>query len=277
MHPNLFLKSHWQPKLEPQVFVIMPFSQKFEQRFNDVFIKAIENGNLKYQGVKLRAYKVNQKNTGDCLHTKILDGIAHSVLVLADISTIYRTEKDAYRNANVMYEVGLALACRQQNEVIIIKDDEDSSPFDINSITYELIDFQNTEESINKVRDLISSRLSEIDYFFDARVQKTFSTMTVQEIRVLKEAIQMRKEAFQIDTITHCIDKIASGEEFITLGWEACDKARSDMSGSDKYAQSIPSLLTKGLISMREAIPEESEVVYQWTVFGCAIVKRLFI
>ena len=94
MHPNLFLKSHWQPKLEPQVFVIMPFSQKFEQRFNNVFIEAIENGNLRYQGVKLQAYKVNQQNTGDCLHTKILDGIAHSVLVLADISTIHRTKKN---------------------------------------------------------------------------------------------------------------------------------------------------------------------------------------
>ena len=283
MHPNLFLKSHWQPKLEPHVFVIMPFSQKFEQRFNDVFIEAIENGNLRYQGVKLQAYKVNQQNTGDCLHTKILDGIAHSVLVLADISTIHRTKKNiicrteeyAYRNANVMYEVGLALACRQQNEVIIIKDDKDSTPFDISSITYEPIDFKNISESINKIRDLISSRLLEIDYFFDERVQKALSSMTTQEVRVLKEGIQMRSEKFKEDTITVC-NNLSPGEQFMTMGWEACDKAMFDKSGSDKYSHAFPLLLNKGLIEMQEVKPEESEAVYQWTVLGCAIAKGLF-
>ena len=53
--------------------------------------------------------------------TDILDGIAHSKLVLADISVATTGKWAGQRNGNVMYEVGLAHAVRQSTEVLLIR------------------------------------------------------------------------------------------------------------------------------------------------------------
>lgn len=69
--------------------------------------------------------------------TDIMDGIAHSLMVLADVSTAGKDQNtgEPYRNGNVMYEVGLALACRQPAEVLLIRDDRDRFLFDVSTIS----------------------------------------------------------------------------------------------------------------------------------------------
>ena len=71
--------------------------------------------------------------TGDSILTDIVDGIAHSQLVPADVSTIGKDSVTGtpYRNGNVMYEVGIALACRHPSEVLLVRDDEDTFPFTV--------------------------------------------------------------------------------------------------------------------------------------------------
>ena len=64
----------------------------------------------------VKPLRVDLSKTGDIsILTDIMDGIAHSEMFLADISSTGYDSKTAepYRNGNVMYEVGLAVACLQ--------------------------------------------------------------------------------------------------------------------------------------------------------------------
>ena len=64
-------------------------------------------------------------------------------LFLADVSVIGRDERtgDVYRNANVLYEVGLSLASRQPGEVLLIREDPQRFLFDVNTIPHLAFDF----------------------------------------------------------------------------------------------------------------------------------------
>ena len=107
MHPQAFLKTFWRLELRPQVFVAMSFAQEYQDRFDTVIAPAIQSipmGGDTY----LEAHRVDLSRTGDSILTDIIDGIAHSQLVLADISSVGKDSKTghSYRNGNVMYEVG---------------------------------------------------------------------------------------------------------------------------------------------------------------------------
>ncbi len=123
MHPNMFLETLWRRELRHQVFVAMPFGDPYNKRFDQIFTPAAAGVNL--NGLPLTAFKVDNSKTGESILTEIIDGIAHSQIILADVSTVGQDLKtgDPYRNSNVMYEVGLALACRQPCEVILVRDD----------------------------------------------------------------------------------------------------------------------------------------------------------
>jgi hypothetical protein len=58
----------------------MGFAERYTPRFKQVIEPAIGE-------VGLEAYRVDNSKTGDCIVTDISDGIAHSQLVLADVST----------------------------------------------------------------------------------------------------------------------------------------------------------------------------------------------
>jgi len=80
--------------------------------------------------VNLEPLRVDVSKTGDSVLTDIIDGIAHCEMILADVSAIGYDSKtgDPYRNGNVMYEVGLAVAARQPSEVLLIQDDKYKVP-----------------------------------------------------------------------------------------------------------------------------------------------------
>lgn len=112
MHPNLYLRTFWRSTFRPKIFVAMSFSELFKRRFTEVIEPAVQE--VTYHGATLSASRVDLSKTGDSILTDIIDGIAHAVMVLADVSVVGNDAKtgESYRNGNVMYEVGLALAAR---------------------------------------------------------------------------------------------------------------------------------------------------------------------
>jgi hypothetical protein len=137
----------------------------------------------------LKAFKVDLSKTGDSILTDIVDGIAHSQLVLADISSVGKDSVtgNAYRNGNVMYEVGIALACRQPAEVLLIRDDNDRFLFDISTIPHMKLDFADKAAAIESLRIALQERLREQKYLYDARVQIALATLNQGEVQILKE------------------------------------------------------------------------------------------
>ena len=141
MYPNVLLRTLWQMELRPEVFVAMTFSDDYRPHFDEVIAPAIRL--VRVGGVSLEPRRVDESKSGDSILTEIVGGIAHSQLVLADVSSIGRDVKSGrpHRNGNVMYEVGIALACRQPEEVLLIRDDKDPFLFDVSTIPHRRLDF----------------------------------------------------------------------------------------------------------------------------------------
>jgi len=190
MHPNAFLKTYWRLDLRPQVFVAMNFAPAYEQRFQKVFKPAIEA--LTVDRIRLSAYRVDNSKTGDSILTDILDGVAHSQMILADVSAVGRDSitGDAYRNGNVMYEIGLALACRQTQEVLLVRDDREKFLFDVSTIPHMHLNFANAEQARQQLQEEIIARLRERNYFRDARINMAISQLTAEEMAHLKQTFE---------------------------------------------------------------------------------------
>jgi hypothetical protein len=182
MHPNVFLKTFWRMELKPQVFVAMSFHGTYQQRYQNVIKPAIER-------IPLAACRVDNSKTGDSILTDIMDGIAHSQLVLADVSTMMQDNNTAYayRNGNVMYEVGLALACRQPSEVLLIRDDNDSFLFDVSTIPHIYIDFNDEPSAVSVLHQRLLERLREQQFVHDARIEMIINGLSTIDFKELKQ------------------------------------------------------------------------------------------
>ena len=187
MHPNAFLKTFWRLEKKPQIFVAMSFSAEYQTRYERVIAPAITS--LQVNGKQLTPYRVDASKSGDSILTDIVDGIAHAQMVLADVSSIGKDSKsgNAYRNGNVMYEVGIALACRQPSDVLLIRDDKDKFLFDVSTVPHMHLDFVDTEEARASLTRELLARLREQKHLTDARVKLAVTSLTNQEIELLSQ------------------------------------------------------------------------------------------
>lgn len=186
MHPQAFLKTFWRLELRPQIFVAMSFAPQYQRRFENVIVPAIES--IPHSTGKLKPYRVDLSKSGDSILTDIVDGISHSQLVLADVSTIGKDSVSGapYRNGNVLYEVGIALACRHPSEVLLIRDDEDKFLFDVSSIPHMKVNFTDEPAAIESLRDALVARFKERKLVFDARVELAVAGLSNEESTMLK-------------------------------------------------------------------------------------------
>lgn len=186
MHPNLYLRNFWRSTFRSEIFVAMSFAQPYQRRFKEIIEPAIQA--VTYRGNRLTASRVDLSKTGDSILTDIVDGIAHSVMILADVSVVGHDSKtgESYRNGNVMYEVGLALACRQSAEVLLIRDDKDSFLFDVSTVPHKHLDFAELLNARCVLTEEIEARLREIDHVRDARIAISIASMTAQERTLLE-------------------------------------------------------------------------------------------
>jgi hypothetical protein len=159
-----------------QVFVAMSFDPKFKDRFDTIIKPAIEDELI--AGRKLTAYRVDNSKTGDSILTDIASNIAHSRLILADVSVVDEgryTEKPI-RNGNVMFP----------SEVLLVRDDTKPFLFDVSSIPHVTIDFGKREAAIASLRTNLTDRIRETDLLVDARVQIAARQLIQDEIRILR-------------------------------------------------------------------------------------------
>lgn len=191
MHPNAFLSTFWRMEVKCQVFVAMSFAPQYQPRYDKVITPAIEA--IHINNIPLKSYRVDISKSGDSILTDIMEGIAHSQMVLADVSTIGKDSVSSmpYRNGNVMYEVGLALACRQPQDVLLIRDDKDKFLFDVSTIPHMHIDFTNVEAARQKLQSELRDRLREQTYINDTRIRMVVASLSTQEVKELKQMARL--------------------------------------------------------------------------------------
>jgi hypothetical protein len=165
----------------------MSFAPQYVTRFKQVIAPAIQT--LTVENNRLEPYRVDISKTGDSILTDISDGIAHSRLVLADVSSIGKDSVtgDSYRNSNVMYELGIALACRHPSEVLLMRDDHDKFLFDVSTIPHVTLDFTDISKARKELGELLLARIHEQRFVNDARVQIAIASLSAEEITLLKQ------------------------------------------------------------------------------------------
>ena len=245
MHPNTFLRTFWRAEFRAEVFVAMSFDGVYEQRFKEIIEPAVVG--VTNAGRTLRANRVNLSRSGDSILTDIMDGVCHSELILADVSTLGHDSKSGrpYRNGNVMYEVGIALASRQPSEVLLIRDDKDPFLFDVSTVPHKSVDFSDTAKARDEIRVALEERISERRAILDARLALALATLTTTERQVLESfAPYPPPQRFWLQKTT-------------------------------LFTQSaVGRLLDKGLI-VTSGMTSDGEAIFQWTTIGYTLASNL--
>ena len=247
MHANAFLRTFWQLEVKPQVFVAMSFADEYRMRYEQVIALAISS--IQLNGTSLIPYRVDISKSGDSILTDIIEGVSHSQMILADVSSVGKDSKtgESYRNGNVMYEVGLALACRHPSDVLLVRDDKDKFLFDVSTVPHMHLDFTDIENARTALQNELLARLREQNYLTDARVKLAVASLSNQEIELLSQ-----------------LAELSEGQ---ARGWDVGGTVLS------VYEAAIMRLLDKRLITLVGKF-EKGYPVYQPTQLG-RIVARI--
>ena len=116
MYPSHFLQLFPAFPRSRRVFVAMSFDERFRPRWEDVVAPGIRA--VEINGAPLEPFRVDARHVSDSILTEILESIAGARLIFGDITTIGVLDSVPVRTANVMYELGIAHACRLPEEVL---------------------------------------------------------------------------------------------------------------------------------------------------------------
>jgi len=252
MHPREFMDNFWTIEDTKRVFVMMAFAH--HAVWKNIIEKAITKS-------KLQPDRADVPLSGP-IPDKILEGIFNARIILVDLSPQLlkdgKTEdqitmKYLY-NWNVAYELGIAHAVRQKEEVILISQTREAMPFDIHHWNIHQYSPDNIKNSINKIRDLLNNANQSID---------------------ISKSLLVERDSRKLDN--KCIDLMRSSKNTSIVDPDP-DKTKYKLAlGSPNelyFVAAIQKLLDLNLI--RSIINTEgSEVLYEWTNKGRATLKYL--
>jgi len=173
---------------QEKVFVAMSFDPRFEKRWLEVISPGISN--VSVNDKRLKPLRVDNRRISDSILTEILSGVGTSRLFLADITTIGIVNGSPVRNANVMYEVGIAHSVRLPEEVLLFRSDKDRLPFDVANVR---VNDYAPDETPDKARTLVSdciiAALSELNLQRNLAVGKAIESLDSASWMLLMEAV----------------------------------------------------------------------------------------
>ena len=172
-----------------QVFVAMSFDSSFDRRWTDVLMPAIQA--VEFEGNQLIPHRVDLRRVSNSILTEILEGIANCRLVVADVTATGEHSGRPIRNENVFYEVGLAHAFRQAEEVLLLRSDNSPLPFDIANVRIHRYDPDSDVQAARTfVTTTIRESLREIEANRNLSVKLTAKRLCPHEMMVLLDAMQ---------------------------------------------------------------------------------------
>ena len=172
-----------------QVFVAMSFDERFRGSWERVIRPAIAA--VSHDGRPLEAHRVDMTRKSDSVITEIVQEIAHSRMVLADVSTIgwldgVTGKGRPVRNSNVLYELGIAHASRLPEEVIVIRGDSDPLDFDIAGVRVHTHP-ADPEAARVAVAELLTDALKSVDQRRSIAVRRALRTLDPVMYLILQE------------------------------------------------------------------------------------------
>lgn len=177
MYPKKFWNEFRLSKWKNKIFIGIWFDDdNISKRYDSIIKEAVKE-------TLLEPYFLKELVSGDAIPIDIMSGIIECKLLLFDISPI--EEGSNNRNPNVMYELGLAHTWRNPEEVIIIRDDNNKLPFDIQNIGSIKYDIKDSKKAIEEIKNIIIFRLQEIDKIHRSIVRKAAESLNIEAHNLL--------------------------------------------------------------------------------------------
>jgi len=190
--PRDFFVDYWNPSIRNEVFVAMPFAAQFTDTWERAIKPAVEDCGL-------GAFRVDTKAVSDSILVDILDGIAHCRLILCDVSPVSSVparsvltrlssshHQPRYPNGNVMYELGLAHAARQAEEVILVRNQtDDALLFDVSGVRVHHYE-DDPEEARATIAGLIREALRSVEQMRGLQIRKAQQALTLTDLKLIR-------------------------------------------------------------------------------------------
>ena len=186
MYPLHYFSAFPAFPTDGRVFVAMNFHPTFASRWENVIAPAVRA--IEHVGKRLEPHRLDVSRASDAMVSEILRGIGRATLVLADISATAVLDGKAVRNANVMYEVGLAHAVRQPQEVVLIRSDNNALDFDIAGVRVHSYDPESNPEVAKKwLSQLLIDSLLSIEAHRSLSLESATRRLSAPAVQLLLE------------------------------------------------------------------------------------------
>jgi hypothetical protein len=160
-----------------RAFVAMSFDTRFDARWRNVVDPAIAA--VRVDGQPLQPQRVDMRKVSDSILTEILDGIGRCRVFVADVSPIGELDGRPIRNANVLYEVGLAHATRLPEEVVLLRSDDRELLFDVANIRVHRYDPDGSPDAARRfLTETIVASLREVDLRKNLAVRRAAESLS---------------------------------------------------------------------------------------------------
>lgn len=172
-----------------RAFVAMSFDERFNARWDQVLAPALSD--LVHDGKPLEPFRVDLSRVSDAILTEILAAVAESRVIVADISALDELNGRPLRNANVLYEVGLAHSLRPPEEVVLFRSDSGKLDFDVAGVRVHQYN-PDADPAISRrlVSETVVASLQALEARRRATIRAAGQRLTLPAVFVLLEATQ---------------------------------------------------------------------------------------
>lgn len=243
---------------QDQVFVAMPFSAPFKAAYERIIEPAINR--VTVNGRRLVPRIINRATSGSPdIHEQIFDAVLHSRLVIADMTVEANCPSEDGKqkwqpNANVAYEVGLASAWRNPEDVLLIhqRHPDHSYSFDVQNLRHVQYDPAD-DSSIIEISDEIVRALNQSSFLAKLAYQRLLESASPTAVQFMHQEAQ---RSFPI---------VAFADQGMPI--------------MDARIHAVTELLSYRALKNRHVVPQGPEkgiaVIYEWTELGLRMLLSL--
>jgi hypothetical protein len=233
---------------DQRVFVAISFDPVFMARWQNVIQPAIVE-------IGLEPFRMDVSKISDSILTEILRAIAQSRLIMADVTAVSEV-----RNGNVMYEVGLAHAVRQPQEVLLFRSDNERLLFDMANVR---VNYYSPDTDIAGSKDLVKETLkqamNEIDTRKSLAVQRAAGALDQNCFDLLIEAANGSARYPKLKTTADYLSsmpKILALSRLLELGLLMADYPKFSVEDLQRGKMDLPleNLMTYRLTPLGDAV-----------------------
>lgn len=258
MYPRTYFETFMRYEAKDQVFVAMPFTGPFRKAFETVIEPAVRR--VSVNGRPLSARIINRATSGaPDIHEQIFDAVLHSRLVIADMTVQSTCVVDDgssrwQANANVTYEVGLASAWRNPEDILLIHQSHSGHTYGFDVQNLRHVQYEpDSAASIALLTDEIVRALNQSTFLAQAAYQKLVESVSPSAAQF------MHQEA---------------ARAFPVIAFQS-----PDLGVMDARVHAITELLNYGALKNRNVVPQGPgkgvAIIYGWSEFGIRILQSL--